>query len=100
MDKLVTLKIDATATIMPNRVKGFEFKKDNAMNRGESEVAVRTDDKLYITKWKDNTSVLMISTASGREPETEEERWNYKEKNAQAYHAQPLLNHTTKTWGL
>ncbi|KAG5865336.1 hypothetical protein JTB14_007451 [Gonioctena quinquepunctata] len=71
MDKLVTLKIDATANIMPNRVKGFEFKEDNAMNQGESEVAVRTDDKLCITKWKDNKSVLMISTAFGREPGTE-----------------------------
>ncbi|KAG5870183.1 hypothetical protein JTB14_032475 [Gonioctena quinquepunctata] len=65
---------------MLNRVKGFEFKKDKAMNRRESEVAVRTDDKLCITKWKDNKSVLMISTAFGREPETEVEKWNKKEK--------------------
>lgn len=80
MDKLVTLKIDATATIMSNRVKGFEFKKDNAMNRGESEVVVRTDGKICLTKWKDNKSVLMISTAFGREPETEVQRWNKTEK--------------------
>lgn len=77
MDKLMILKIDATATIMSNRVKGFQFKKDN---RGESKVAVRTDDKLCITKWKDNKSVLMISTAFGREPETEVQRWNKTEK--------------------
>ncbi|KAG5888302.1 hypothetical protein JTB14_022190 [Gonioctena quinquepunctata] len=62
---------------------GFEFKKDNAMNRGESKVAVRTDDKLCITKWKYNKSVLLISTAFGREPKTE-----------------PLSNHTTKAWDL
>ncbi|KAG5895268.1 hypothetical protein JTB14_015134 [Gonioctena quinquepunctata] len=100
MDKLVTLKIDATATIMPDRVKGFKFEKDDAMNRGESEVAVRTDDKLCITKWKDNKSVIIITTAFGREHETEVEKWNENEKNAQAYHAQSLLNHTMKTWGV
>lgn len=37
------VKIDATATIMPHRVRGFEFKKDNAINRGESEEVVRTE---------------------------------------------------------
>ncbi|XP_050305076.1 piggyBac transposable element-derived protein 3-like [Anthonomus grandis grandis] len=80
MNKLTSFNIDATATIMSNRVKGFDFKKDSLMIRGESEEVVRTDNKVCITKWKDNKFVLMISTAFGRQPETEVHKWNKTEK--------------------
>jgi hypothetical protein len=80
MDKLISLKLEATATIMTNRVKGFIFKKDNAMNREESEEVVRSDGKLCITKWKDNKSVMMLSTAFGKQPVSNVLRWNKLEK--------------------
>jgi hypothetical protein len=80
MDKLISLKLEATATIMTNRVKGFIFKKDNAMNNGESEEVVRSDGKLCITKWRDNRSVMMLSTAFGKQSESNVLRWNKLEK--------------------
>jgi hypothetical protein len=80
MDKLISLKLEATATIMTNRVKGFIFKKDNAMNREESEEVVRSDGKLCITKWRDNKSVMMLSTAFGKQSESNVLRWNKLEK--------------------
>lgn len=80
MDKLLLLNMNATATIMANRFKGYQFKKDNAMKKGESEEVVRSDGKLCITKWKDNKSVLMLSTAFGKEPESVVRRWDKVQK--------------------
>jgi hypothetical protein len=56
------------------------FSTDNAMNRGESEEVVRSDGKLCITKWKDNKSVMMLSTAFGKQPVFNVLRWNKLEK--------------------
>jgi hypothetical protein len=56
------------------------FSTDNAMNRGESEEVVRSDGKLCITKWKDNKSVMMLSTAFGKQPVFNLLRWNKLEK--------------------
>lgn len=80
MEQLLTLKIYGTATIMNNRIKGMDFKKDRNMIRGESEAFVRSDKKLCVTKWMDNKSVLMISTAFGVKPECFVKRWDKTKK--------------------
>ncbi|KAG5870309.1 hypothetical protein JTB14_030566 [Gonioctena quinquepunctata] len=69
MEKLTQINIDGTATIMSNRVKGCYFRKDKEMNRWDCDQFVRSDKKNCITKWTDNKSVLMISTAYETEPE-------------------------------
>ncbi|KAG5893842.1 hypothetical protein JTB14_002568 [Gonioctena quinquepunctata] len=66
MDDII-INIDGTATIMSNRVKGCNFRKDKEMNRGNYDQFARSDEKNCITKWMDNKSVLMISTTYGTE---------------------------------
>ncbi|KAG0422301.1 hypothetical protein HPB47_001864 [Ixodes persulcatus] len=39
------------------------------MKLGESHCRVRSDDKLCLVKWKDNKSVILLSTAFGTAPE-------------------------------
>lgn len=80
MEKLFTLNIDGTGTIMSNRLKGCKVKPDKEMNRGDCEELVRTDQKLCVTKWMDNKSVLLLSTAYGVNPEGTVQRWDKHEK--------------------
>lgn len=61
---------------MSNRFKGFTFKTDNQMKRGDSEQVVSSAQKICITKWKDNKSVLMASTVFGQEPTHLVKRWD------------------------
>uniref|UniRef100_A0A6B0V5N5 Putative dde domain transposase n=1 Tax=Ixodes ricinus TaxID=34613 RepID=A0A6B0V5N5_IXORI len=53
---------------------------DRSVQRGESHCKVRSDDKMCILKWKDNKSVLVISTAFGTEPEGSCERFPKNEE--------------------
>ncbi|KAG5869859.1 hypothetical protein JTB14_005386 [Gonioctena quinquepunctata] len=76
MEQLTSKNIYGTGTIMANRINGPEFKKDRHMKRGESEEFVRSDKKLCLTKWMDNKSVLMLSNASGVEPQSSVKRWD------------------------
>ena len=63
MDKLLSLNLEGTITF--NRFKGYEFKADKDMKRGENEEVVRSDKKLCLIKWKDNKSVIMLWTTFG-----------------------------------
>ena len=80
MDKLLSLNLEGTGTIMFNRFKGYEFKADKDMKRGENEEVVRSDKKLCLIKWKDNKSVIILPTAFGENPEGFVKRWDKKEK--------------------
>lgn len=80
IDRLLSLNIHATATIMHNRVKVCTFKKDKEMVRGESEEFLRNDKKVSVTKWMDNKSVIMLSSAFGSEPTTTVKRWDKNNK--------------------
>lgn len=80
MGKLMSLKIDATASIMSYKITGLGF-----------------NDQRRITKWKENKSVWITSTAFARRPQTEVEGWNEMQIIAIACHVQLWLNHTMKT---
>ena len=80
MNRLTEMNIYGTGTIMSNRVKGCEFKKDKEMKRGESDEFIRTDQKISVTKWKDSRSVILCSTAYGSQPESTVERWDSNTK--------------------
>ncbi|XP_030747111.1 piggyBac transposable element-derived protein 3-like [Sitophilus oryzae] len=79
-DRLISLEIYGTVTIMPNRLKKCNFLKDKQFKRGNSQKLVRNDGKVSVTKWMDNKSVLMISTACGSEPQGVVSRWEKSEK--------------------
>ncbi|XP_040075589.1 piggyBac transposable element-derived protein 1-like [Ixodes scapularis] len=68
---LIDNKNFLTGTIMANRTNGeaARIPNDRSMKRGESHCRVRSDDKLCQVKWKDNKSVLLLSTAFGTAPE-------------------------------
>lgn len=80
MYELLKSKIYGTGTIMINRLKQCNFKKDSQMKRGESDEIVSSDGKVSLTKWKDNKSVVMISSAFGRNPEHVVKRWDKSKK--------------------
>lgn len=80
LNRLVSLDIYGTGTIMTNRLKGCTFKKDKEMKRGTSQELIRNDNKICATKWMDNKSVLMISTAFGSEPQEIIKRWDKTNK--------------------
>lgn len=46
------------------------------MTRGESCELTRNDCKIVITKWKDNKSVILMSSAFGKDPEDNCKRWS------------------------
>ncbi|KAG5863115.1 hypothetical protein JTB14_014935 [Gonioctena quinquepunctata] len=76
MEQLTFKNIYGTGTIMANRINGPEFKKDRHMKRGESEEFVGSDKKLYLTKWMDNKSKLMLSNALRVESQSSVKRWD------------------------
>lgn len=80
VDKLLSLDIYGTGTIMQNRIKVCTFKPDREMNRGDSQVFVRNDKKMCVTKWMDNKSVTMLSSAFGQEPVSNVQRWDKTHK--------------------
>ena len=78
MEKLVEKGIEATGTVMTNRIKGVNLQKKK-MKRGESKEYVRTGDKIVVTEWMDNQKVVLASTCSGIEPLSQVERWSKAE---------------------
>ncbi|XP_040066395.1 piggyBac transposable element-derived protein 2-like [Ixodes scapularis] len=81
-DFLLDNNIFLTGTIVANRTNGeaARMPNDRSMKRGESHCRVRSDDKLCLVKWKDNKSVLLLSTAFGTVPEGKCRRWSKDEK--------------------
>ena len=62
---------------MANRLR-IKWKLDRKMIRGKHQqfVARNEKQKLYAVKWKDNKSVIMVSSRFGPLPTTEVERWS------------------------
>ncbi|KAG0422069.1 hypothetical protein HPB47_002092 [Ixodes persulcatus] len=60
------------------------------MSRGTSVQKVREDEKLCLVKWKDNKSVLMMSSAFGIHPEGTCKRWS-KEEHKKVDVARPAV---------
>lgn len=81
-EHLVDENIFLTGTVMANRTGGVAaaMPQDRDMKRGDSHCKVRSDRKMCLVKWKDNKSVLVLSTAFGVAPEGSCQRWSKDEK--------------------
>ncbi|KAG0410161.1 hypothetical protein HPB47_012723 [Ixodes persulcatus] len=66
------------------------FPKDKEMSRGTSVQKVREDGKLCLVKWKENKSVLMMSSAFGIHPGGTCKRWS-KEEHKKVDVARPAV---------
>lgn len=74
--------IHITGTVMKNRIGAVvnKLSSDKVMKRGEWDEKVREDDKMCCVKWKDNKSVILLSTCMGSEPTATCKRWSKEEK--------------------
>lgn len=81
IELLAERNIPLTRTVVANRTDGaaLTFPKDKEMSRGASVQKVREDGKIGLVKWKDNKSVLMMSSAYGIHPEGTCKRWSKEE---------------------
>lgn len=68
LDKLSELKINATGTILTNRVRELKFSDASKMNRGDSVQYVSDDKKISVVEWKDNNRVVVASNCLGDVP--------------------------------
>nr|AHN53433.1 DDE domain transposase [Nuttalliella namaqua] len=82
LDYLLSRNVYLTGTVMANRTGGVAatLPKDSDMARGTSAQKVRGDQKTCIVKWKDNKSVLLLSSAAGVDPEGTCKRWSRERK--------------------
>ncbi|GFR33833.1 piggyBac transposable element-derived protein 3 [Trichonephila clavata] len=71
LDYLVSRNVYLTGTVMTNRTDGVaeSFPKDTCMERGSSVSRRREDIKACLVKWKDKTSVLLLSSAFDIKPD-------------------------------
>lgn len=93
--------IHQIGTVMKNRI-GPVVKKlvdDKHLKRGEWEEKVRADDNLCILKWKDNKSVLMLSTCMGSEPLEVCKRWCKEDKKRIEVPQPAVVNAYNKNMG-
>ncbi|XP_049855323.1 piggyBac transposable element-derived protein 3-like [Schistocerca gregaria] len=72
--KLKEKEIEATGTIMVNRIKNVNL-KEGRMKRGECHSYVRADEAVVITEWQDSQRVVIASTCAGIEPKCKVQRW-------------------------
>ncbi|KAH8032921.1 hypothetical protein HPB51_003798 [Rhipicephalus microplus] len=70
MDHLLERTVFLTGTVNANRTKGAaaNLPSDKAMKRGDGACLVRDDGEVCVVKWKDNKSVLLMSSAVGCDP--------------------------------
>lgn len=82
IDLLLQNNIFQTGTVMKNRIGPIvdKLKTDRQLKRGEWDEWVRNDDKVCLIKWKDNKSVLLLSSCVGSEPSTTCKRWSKGDK--------------------
>ncbi|CAH2087265.1 unnamed protein product [Euphydryas editha] len=86
VDELKKRGIESTGTLMKNRIPATardEIETDSSLKkkgRGSSQVLVRNDDNMAITKWYDNKPVLLLSSIFANEKSDVCRRYNKKEK--------------------
>lgn len=92
IEHLAEKNIFLTETVVAHRTDGaaLTFSKDKGMSRGTSMQKVREDGKLCLVKWKDNKSILMMSSAFGIHPEGTCKRWS-KEEHKKVDVARPAI---------
>ena len=84
LDMLAERKINATGTIMKNRLGAngptlFTETEMKRKGRGTSVMSVRSDRKVAVTQWYDNKVVLLSSNCKGIEEETEVKRYDKRQ---------------------
>ncbi|GFR19974.1 piggyBac transposable element-derived protein 3 [Trichonephila clavata] len=82
LDYLVSRNVYLTGTVMTNRTDGVteSFPKDTCMERGSLVSRRREDRKACLVKWKDKTSVLLLSSAFGIKPDGSCKRWSKEQR--------------------
>lgn len=91
-DYLLEKGLYSIGTVMSNRIGPIskKLKSDKEMKRGQWDERVREDNEMCILKWKDNKSVLLLSTCMGSEPVGTCKRWS-KEKKEKIDVPQPAV---------
>ncbi|KAI5722453.1 hypothetical protein M8J76_008557 [Diaphorina citri] len=79
---LLEKNIYLTGTVRSDRTGEAvkKLKSDKQMKRGDTSEVVDDKDKVAVLKWKDNKSVLVMSTNVGSQPATSCTRWSQEQK--------------------
>lgn len=77
LDKLESVGIEASGTIMGNRVSGIQVdsEEDLTLDRGQCNEYISENEKLVLVEWQDTKKVLMASTCFGGTPTVNVKRW-------------------------
>ncbi|GFR23866.1 piggyBac transposable element-derived protein 3 [Trichonephila clavata] len=99
LDYLVSRNVYLTGTVMINRTDGVaeSFPKDTCMDRGSSVSRRRDDRKACLIKWKDKTSVLLLSSAFDIKPDGSCKRCA-KEQRQRVDVRQPAIERSYNTY--
>ena len=83
LEKLSEKRINATGTLMKNRLEGLPAKTDRELKRtgrGTSFTFTREDRVVAVTQWYDNKPIFLASSCYGKEPELPVSRYNKSER--------------------
>lgn len=93
-----------TGTVRENRLpKAIPIKSKKEMAkvaRGTYEFVTEQDESIILIRWKDNSVVSVLSSCHGVSPVSGVTRYSRTEKKRLLSHALPLLQSTTKAWGV
>lgn len=80
LETLSNRGLEATGTLMRNRVRDIHLSDDRKLKRGDMEEFCREDNKVVVVQWKDSKAVTLASTCTGCEPVENVQRWSKAEK--------------------
>lgn len=101
LEKLLSLGIEGTGTIVANRLGGIEVdcKEDLNLKRGQCSEYVSEDKKLVLVEWQDTKKVLMASTCFGASPTADVKRWSKKDNQFIDVPCPPVVVNYNKCMG-
>nr|XP_037286102.1 piggyBac transposable element-derived protein 3-like [Rhipicephalus microplus] len=101
MDHLLERTVFLTGTANANRTEGAaaNLPSDKAMKRGDSACLVRDDGEVCVVKWKDNKSVLLMTSAVGCDPVATCMRWCKEAKKKVPVPQPAIVAHYNKFMG-
>lgn len=80
LDVLNSKGLEATGTVMKNRIRDIHLTDEKKLKRGDMEEYCRDDNKLVVVQWKDSKGVTIASTCTGCEAVENVRRWCKTEK--------------------
>lgn len=101
LEKLLSLGIEGTGTIVANSLGGIEVdcKEDLNLKRGQCSEYVSEDKKLVLVEWQDTKKVLMASTCFGASPTADVKRWSKKDNQFIDVPCPPVVVNYNKCMG-